>query len=208
MMDKKLKQIFEEVLNETKELDFIYLNSLFMQRVFDNFSINEAEEGSEFKEERYQIEQLILSVEFDTNPKSFFDGLEKALKVIIESEVKYNRYLIQRSLKSLRKENIKTYKIEGFDIGFALKKNEENFSEIIAMYNTTRHSGLGYLLIQAAVKLGGKTLKCFGKDLVNKIYRQSGFKIINETQDVQLPDGSGKETLYKMEISKREKSYK
>jgi len=108
----------------------------------------------------------------------------------------------------LKSENIKTYKLEGFDIGFALKKKDNEFLEIIAMFNASAHSGIGYLLIEAAISLGGKYLECYGEDLMKKIYRQSGFKVIDEIPNVSLPDDSGdKEIVYRMELGDRKKEY-
>jgi len=137
----------------------------------------------------------------------FLRNLEKACKRITKSSIKYNKYIVKRGLKNLKKEDILTYKLEGFDIGFALKRKNNDSSNIIAIYNASKHSGIGYLLIQAAIDLGGKYLEHFEKDLISKINRQSGFKVFEEIHDVDLHDSFCKQTVYRMELSNRKKNY-
>ena len=210
-MERNLIKLFEEVLNSEKakpNVGLAYLNSLFMQDVFRNTSLKEARENSDFQLERDLINNLIASKRFNSNPEEFFESLERARGAISKSGTKYDSCLLKRDLGSLERENVKTYKLEGFDIGFALKKKDNDFSEIIAMFNATGHSGIGYLLIEAAISLGGEYLECFGEELMKKVHRQSGFKVKKENPNVKAPDGSGDEnTLYQMELGDRKKEY-
>jgi len=179
-----------------------------MRDVFRNTTVEDVCGNAEFIAEREIINNLIISRRFITDPEVFFESLETARKAISKTGVIYNKLIVKSELIFLKSENIKTYKLENYDIGFALKIRDGAFSEIIAMFNASDHSGIGYLLIEAAISMGGKYLECYGEELMKKIYRQSGFKVIDEIQNVILPDDSGDtEIVYKMELGSRRKEY-
>jgi len=210
-------KLFEEIISENEDIkntkknlnmSLIYMNSFFMKDVFRNMTLDEAEESLDFKAERDLINNLILSKKLNFDPEIFFNSLEEAHKKISKKGIKYNRNLVKSGLNFLKSENIKTYKLEGFEIGFALKKKDDKFSEIIAMFNATNHSGIGYLLIESAISLGGNYLECYSEELMKKVYRQSGFEVIEMIPNVNLQDRSGdKETVYRMKLGSRKKEY-
>jgi hypothetical protein len=71
--------------------------------------------------------------------------------------------------------DMKLFKLNGFDIGYALKKKNGDYSEIVAVFNNEDDvKGIGEQLIQSAVDNGGCYLDHFDGYLSN-LYQTMGF---------------------------------
>lgn len=65
------------------------------------------------------------------------------------------------------------FKLRGFDCGFALNPSE-NAVDIVLVHNNTTIGGLGRALIEAAIRNGGATLDCYDGYLC-ELYKKCGF---------------------------------
>lgn len=68
---------------------------------------------------------------------------------------------------------MKTYKVKGYNVGFAIKSD----GDIVSVHNNSGIRGIGGDLIQAAIKLGGTKLDHFDGFLTG-LYQKNGFKIV------------------------------
>jgi hypothetical protein len=133
-----------------------YINNLLMDDVCDENKITEGQND------------LISSLRrgnFYDDPYDFLNSYTKTKKI---SYLTPYLYTIDE-LKSFS-----LYKIKGYNIGFAIKKN----GEIILVHNNTGIKGVGDLLIQQAIKLGGTQLDHFDGYLTG-YYKKNGFKVKN-----------------------------
>lgn len=134
-----------------KLLEYYYLSKLF--------SLQENEELTE------SVADLIRRNKFDTDPENFFRSFQKA---------KHPKMLTPYSLEELK--DMKTYKVKDYDIGFALKRfRDKGYSEIVAVHNAEKDvKGIGPVLMEAAINLGGKYLDHFDGFLTS-LYSKGGF---------------------------------
>jgi hypothetical protein len=71
---------------------------------------------------------------------------------------------------------MKLFKLRGFNIGFALKQKDGQFTEIVAVHNNEPDvRGVGKLLVRAAVQNGGRYLDHFD-GFLSPLYQSSGFR--------------------------------
>lgn len=70
---------------------------------------------------------------------------------------------------------MKLFKLNGYDIGFALKKKDGKYSEIVAVFNNEDDvKGIGKILVQSAIDNGGCYLDHYDGKLT-KLYEPMGF---------------------------------
>lgn len=70
---------------------------------------------------------------------------------------------------------MKLFKLNGFDIGFALKKKDGKHNEIVAVFNNESDvKGIGKILIQSAIDNGGCFLDHYD-GFLTKLYSSMGF---------------------------------
>lgn len=128
----------------------------------------------------------------EMNPKAFRESLSKS---------KHSKMLTVYGVSDLAK--MKLYKLNGYDIGFALKKNDGKYQEIVAVHNNEEGvSGIGKLLMNAAIKEGGCILDHFDSAILTNLYKSLGFE---ETErydyDPQYdPDQSFKNTYGELAV--------
>ena len=172
-----------------ESFDVIYSDSILLKQALFGRMI----EGEENPEKRIEILKSIQALDFDTDPKNFYNSLEKAIKGTQDA------YFSKRSISALRK--MKVFKVKGIDAGFALcnKKDQADYSEIIAVHNASSISNIGQALMIAAVFLGGKYLKCVGEFLSNTLYKTAGFEVYDNVPDNILSNGIT-ETIYFMKL--------
>ena len=119
--------------------------------------------------------QELHNNEFDTNPKHFYESMSKS---------KYVDFLTPYSPSELSQ--MKLFKLKSFNIGYALKKHDGKYSEIVAVHNNeSQIKGIGKELIKSAIKHGGCYLDCFDGFLPN-FYKSLGF--IEVSRDKFNPD--------------------
>jgi hypothetical protein len=82
--------------------------------------------------------------------------------------------------------NFRLFKVDGMNIGFAIKED----GDIILVHNNEGIGGIGNLLIQKAIELGGEKLDYFDGFLTG-FYRNLGFKLTSNEHfnDEWTPEG-------------------
>ena len=193
-------KIFKEVLEESElDLDLIYSDTVLMKNALYDRILRESQlSHDELLEEWKLIVKQIEKLNFDTDPIHFKESLDTARKA------KCGEHFVERSLNSLLK--MKTYKVKGLNVGFALDLLNGKHIKIVAMHNCSKYGRLGTSLINAAIKLGGKYLECFGKTLRDNLYYIAGFREYKKL--VQRDMGKGHlEDLYFMILEKYKKDF-
>lgn len=90
------------------------------------------------------------------------------------SKSKRKSYLTSYTPEELRKNNIQTFKLKGYDIGYALKPCKDD-TEIISVHNNEPDiHNVGDEQIQSAIRNGGNKLDHFDGFLSN-FYQRNGF---------------------------------
>jgi len=72
---------------------------------------------------------------------------------------------------------MKTYKLKGYNIGFAIKLD----GDIVSLHNNSGIGGLGGALVKSAVSLGGTKMDHFDGFLTG-LYSKNGFNVVNSDQ--------------------------
>jgi len=140
-----------------------YLSLLIEQTNLQDSMISYLFEGDENK--RNAVLSAISNNDWEEqNPKSFKDALSKS---------KHKEMLTDYSIGDLS--SMKLFKLNGYDIGYALKKKDGNFSEIVAVFNNEPDvKGIGNELIRSSISNGGCYLDHFDGYLSN-LYKSLGF---------------------------------
>lgn len=93
---------------------------------------------------------------------------------------KHLEFLSEYTIEDFKKDNVTTYKLTGYNIGFALKPyinaDGEKCVDIISVHNNSSVHNIGKYIVLAAVKNGGNTLDHFDGFLSN-LYSSIGFKM-------------------------------
>jgi hypothetical protein len=156
---------------QTEEEDFalsylrLYYDDLLMQDVV-------AEEVMESKDE---VLEKLLRGSLETTPEEFLSSVKASSR--LEFMTPYTEEELSR---------IKLFKVEGFNIGFAVKED----GDIILVHNNEKVGGIGRLLIEKAVENGGTKLDHFDGFLTG-FYRELGFILESNEQfnDDWTPEG-------------------
>lgn len=137
--------------------------------VFGEVEINELDDrldGYDDTNEEIVI-NMILNDKWENpqNAKSFYDSLNKS---------KHMKMLTDYSVHDLN--SMKLFKLEGFNIGYALKEfKDKGFAEIVAVHNNEPNvKGIGTHLMKSAIKNGGCYLDHFDGFLTT-LYNSLGF---------------------------------
>lgn len=111
--------------------------------------------------------ELIKNNEFENDAKSFKNSLSKS---------KHSEMLTDYDIKDLKK--MKLFKLKGYNIGFALKKKNGKYNEIVAVHNNEPNiKGIGTVLMKSAISNGGEYLDHFD-GFLTKFYQKLGFEEI------------------------------
>ena len=132
-----------------------YLNYLLMMDVADDFS-NESSVDD--------VIEAFKSNDFDNDAKNFYDSFNKSKRL---------SYLTPYTVEDMN--FFKTYKLRGYNIGFAIKNN----GDIVLVHNNEDNvKGIGDLMIKKAIDLGGDHLDHFDGYLTG-YYKRNGFSLRN-----------------------------
>ena len=72
---------------------------------------------------------------------------------------------------------MKLYKIEGMNVGFAIKEKDGKMQEIVAVHNNEPDvGGVGNLLVEKALAYGGCFLDHFDTGALSTLYSSMGFE--------------------------------
>lgn len=111
-----------------------------------------------------EIVELLKSNELETTPNEFKKSLDKS---------KHQAMLTDFSTAELKK--MKLFKLKDYNIGFALKKKDGKFNEIVAVHNNEPSvKGIGKDLMKAAIANGGEYLDHFD-GFLSSFYKNLGF---------------------------------
>ena len=88
-------------------------------------------------------------------------------------------YLTDYTPEYFAENDVQTYKLKGYNIGFALKpystETGEQCVDIISVHNNSNIKNIGKYLVEAAIKNGGNTLDHFD-GFLSKFYESLGFE--------------------------------
>lgn len=160
------KLIFNEAMadvqynvNVDKETAYnrLFFNNLLMEDVADNVV-------NEMISPYYELKKRIDERQFETDPnllpQRFHDSLFKS---------KHAEFLTAYSIQELAE--LKLFKIDGFDVGFALEDGN-----IVAVHNNSGIKGIGNILMNAILDVGGNRLDHFDGFLTG-FYKRHNFKV-------------------------------
>lgn len=144
------------------------------------YSLSE-EANEEELEDISKVKSLISEDTWNLDPTEFYNSFMKS---------KHPQMLTHYSPEDFAQ--MKTYKVPGYDIGFALKQwKDGSYSEIVAVHNNDpRIKGIGKLLVKAAIRLGGRYLDHFD-GMLSDLYGDDFSEYARYPYDPQYdPDGS------------------
>lgn len=152
----KLKNIHKyiEIQNKVN-----YHNHLFE----DVFNFND--DILESTDERDKVISLIRGSNLSTTAQDFQKSLSKS---------KRKEMLTNYSRGELNK--MKLFKVPGYNIGYALKKRNGKYNEIVAVHNNEPDiKDIGFDLMKTAIKNGGCFLDHFDVPKLSNLYSKLGF---------------------------------
>jgi len=158
----KLRDIASQIVTERLKYQSLIYNHGLQESLFEESLLEEADATT-----REEVLQKIRNQEWEKpqNPKSFKSSLSKS---------KHKEMLTHYSASELAQ--MKLYKIIGYNIGFALKKKDGSFQEIVAVHNNEPEvKNIGTELMKAAIKEGGCYLDHFDGYLTS-FYANLGFE--------------------------------
>lgn len=161
-MKKVVAKIVKEELNRNINNKRMILKN---ERLYEMFSVNENDTQNPDLT-KVALEKIKNGDFEQPNPTKFREALNKS---------KHKEMLTDYSTSELSK--MKLFKVDGLNIGFALKKSEQtgNFDEIVAVFNNEPSvKGIGHELMNQAIKQGGCYLDHFDGYL-SSVYSKLGF---------------------------------
>lgn len=123
--------------------------------------LNEKETPNTLVDEREAVLELIKNDQFEVNKYSEFS------KALYKSSRK--SYLSEYTLDEFK--DMTTYKVEGYDIGYAIKSD----GDIVSVFNNSGIKGIGKELVKSAIRNGGTKLDHFD-GFLSDFYEDLGFK--------------------------------
>ena len=171
----RIKQVMG--INPKKKISLGYHDNLI--EIFSE-SVEE-EEDNDKKNNRLNVIEKILNNEFTNDANEFYDSFTKSNK--------HKEMLTDYNVEDFSK--MKLFKLDGYDIGYALKKSSTgDYDEIVSVFNNSGVKNIGSHLIQSAIKNGGCYLDHFDGYLSN-FYEKHDFEEIerNEFESKYDPEG-------------------
>lgn len=139
-------------------------NHALLLELFDSESLNEGE-----TDERTLVIHKIEANDFLNDPKLFRDSLLQS---------RYREMLTDYTIGELSK--MKLFKLNGFNIGYALKPMENGGYDIVVVHNNEPEvRGIGEVLINSAIKNGGCFLDHYDTATLSNLYSKMGFTEIH-----------------------------
>ena len=146
-----------------KKTSFSYHNNLI-----EIFSESVEEKDNDKKNIRANVIEKITNNEFTNDTNEFYDSFTK--------KNKHKKMLTNYNLKDFSK--MKLFKLDGYDIGYALKKSSTgDYDEIVSVFNNSGIKNIGNHLIQSIILNGGCYLDHYDGYL-SDFYDKHGFEEI------------------------------
>lgn len=150
-------------LNDVNAKQKIMLNHIRLDELFNPESLSEDEINQEKTDD---VIQKIHNNDFEEhNPVTFKEALSKSKYALILNDYSVNEF-----------NAMKLFKLNGYDVGYALKKSDSGeFDELVSVFNNepgVKH--IGPDLVQNAIDKGACILDHFDGYLTN-LYEKMGF---------------------------------
>jgi hypothetical protein len=158
--------------NSDKEYQRLYMNQLLMLDVV-------AESGQIIKENKDEVISRIANNTWEVDTPELAESFLASINTSTRIE-----FITPYTAEELA--NFRLFKVDGMNIGFAIKED----GDIILVHNNEGIGGIGNLLIQKAIELGGEKLDYFDGFLTG-FYRNLGFKLTSNEHfnDEWTPEG-------------------
>jgi Rad3-related DNA helicase len=156
----KLNEKYNELISEKLSSNILIDEHEQLLNLFSN-QINENED------KRNDVIKKIQSNDWEEhNAENFYNALYQS---------KHKEMLTNYNISELNQ--MKLFKLQGYNIGFALKKFKDNqYNEIVAVFNNEPEvSNIGKILMQAAINNGGCYLDHFD-GFLSGLYQSMGFE--------------------------------
>jgi len=137
--------------------------STFQMTQLFSTSLTEKIGDKETEKARHDIIKKLKFGDWDTDPTSFYHSFKKA---------KHAMMLTPYTIEDFKQ--MKTFKLQDYDIGFALKEFNGEISELVAVHNASSISGIGHELVDSAIIEGAKYLDHFD-GFLSTLYEKTGF---------------------------------
>lgn len=157
-----MTEIFDNTEKEQKEM--LQKQFKHLMREASLVSLSGLDVTAEDTPEQQEIINKINNNDFEVNDvDNFLDSLHKS---------QYKEFLTDYQKQQLE-DDYTTYKVNGYDAGFAIKSD----GDIVSVHNNTgiKGGGIGKALVQAAIRLGGNKLDHYA-GFLDKFYEDLGFK--------------------------------
>jgi hypothetical protein len=166
-------------LIESKVKQKIMMNHIRLDELFNPESLNEDDINQEKIDD--VIEKINNNDFEEHNPSSFKEALSKS---------KHSLMLSDYSESELNEMHL--YKLNGYDIGYALKKSDSGkYDELVSVFNNESGvKNIGEILIQNAISNGSCKLDHFDGYLTN-LYSKMGFVEVNREKYNPIYDPNG-----------------
>lgn len=158
----KLVNIFDQIVSE----EIRYKQMMFNHSLQDGLMRRILQEDADSRT-RQEVLDKIKNGDWETpqNARSFRDSMSKS---------KHKEMLTPYSAGELSK--MRLFKLNGYNIGFALKKRDGKYNEIVAVHNNEPDiKNIGKELMRAAIDNGGCYLDHFDGYL-SQFYQSLGFE--------------------------------
>ena len=164
-----MKNLLNEEIGKIKKMMGITLKPINVghhEHLMEVFSDVYSEIGEDTElDEKYIVLKKIKNNDFIHNPRLFLKSIKKSSR---------GEMLSEYSLEVM--EDMLTFKLDGYDIGYALKKGEDDeYNEIVSVFNNSGIKGIGDELIQSAIKNGGRYLDHYD-GFLSGFYSKHGFE--------------------------------
>lgn len=164
---RKLEKIAVQILTEEKQLEYYrrFSNDNRMMDMIEPQNTEELEEDENAEERKQDVIYKIERNEWENcTAEEFKNSMSKSKR--IEMLADYNISELSQ---------MKLFKLQGYDIGFALKKRNGQYNEIVTGFNNDPVvRNIAQQLINAAIRHGGCYIDHFDGYL-SKLYSSLGF---------------------------------
>lgn len=164
-----MKHLLSEEIGKIKQMMGISpkpINIDYHEHLIETYSDNYSEISEDGdSDERDDVIQKINDNDFINDPEMFLDSIRKSSR---------SEMLTDYTIEDL--DEMLTFKLDGYDIGYALKRGDsEEYNEIVSVFNNSGVKGVGDDLIQSAIRNGGRYLDHYD-GFLSGFYSKHGFE--------------------------------
>jgi hypothetical protein len=164
-----------------KKHSFDYHEHLVELFLGEQKELDEGNYDFEIDDIKEEVISKIKDNEFSDDPQEFYNAINRSKK--------HKEMLSEYSVDDFAE--MKLFKLDGYDIGYALKKSQDNgYNEIVSVFNNSDVKGIGNELMKSAISNGGCYLDHYD-GFLSDFYSSLGFEEYDRYEfDPQYdPDG-------------------